>query len=126
MDRLTPEAAHRKCLGACQLALSCDPIVLFEGVPDLVLIFTILSSGHSFCDQVRSWGRVKLSPPRTFGVKIHKLANLEFVCHARIEPSVCYTPEARCVGGLVLSLICDAAPSAYGPQSLPARAGRPL
>ena len=24
---------------------------------------------------------------------------------ARIEPSVCYTPETRCVGGLVLSLI---------------------
>ena len=124
---MTPERFTSKRLGACQLALSRDPIVLFEGVPDVVLKFTILSSGPSLCDQIRSRGRVTLSPPRSLGIKIHKLAKLN-LCSVtvRIEPSVCYTPEARCVGGLMLSLICDAAPSPYGPQSLPARAGRPL
>ena len=50
------------CLGARQLALSCDPIVLFEGVPDLVLTFTILCSGQSSCDQVRSWYHIELRP----------------------------------------------------------------
>ena len=58
-------------------ALSCDPIVLFEGVPDLVLTLTILCSGQSSCDQVRSWYHVELRPH--LGVKIHKLANPEFV-----------------------------------------------
>ena len=66
-----------KRLGARQVALSCDPIILFEGVPDLVLTFTILCSGQSSCDQVRSWYHVELRPH--LGVKIHKLANLEFV-----------------------------------------------
>ena len=77
-----------KRLGACQLALSCDPIVLFEGVPDLVLTFTILCSGQSSCDLVRSWWyRVELWPYRSFGVKIHQLPDLEFVFgHAGIEP----------------------------------------
>ena len=90
LDWLTPEAAPRKRLGARQLALSCDPIVLFEGVPDLVLTFTILCSGQSFCDQIRSRRCVERRPHRSFGVKIHKLANLKFVFgHARIEPSVC-------------------------------------
>jgi hypothetical protein len=68
-----------KRLGARQLALSCDQIVVFEGVPDLVLKFTILRSGQSFCDLVRSWYRVELRPRCSFGVKIHQLANLEFV-----------------------------------------------
>jgi len=45
-------------LGARQVALSCDPIIFFEGVPDLVLKFTIFRSGQSFCDLVRSWYRV--------------------------------------------------------------------
>ena len=58
-----------KCLGVRQLALSCDPIVLFEGVPDLVLTFTILCSGQSFYDQVRSWYHVERRPH--LGVKIH-------------------------------------------------------
>ena len=62
---------------ARQFALSCDPIVLFEGVPDLVLTFTILCSGQSSCDQVRSWYHVELRPH--LGVKIHKLAHPEFV-----------------------------------------------
>ena len=52
-------------------------VVLFEAVPDLVLTLTILCSGQSSCDQVRSWYHVELRPH--LGVKIHKLANLEFV-----------------------------------------------
>src|SRR6478672_9121397 len=44
VDWLTPEAAPSNRLGARQVALPCDPIVLFEGVPDLVLKFTILCS----------------------------------------------------------------------------------
>ena len=76
-----------KRLGASQVALSCDPIVFFEGVPDLVLKFTIFRSGQSFCDLVRSRYRVELRSHRSFGVKVHQLANLEFVfAHAGIEP----------------------------------------
>src|SRR4029077_834720 len=90
VDWLTPEAAHQQALGARQLALSCDPIVLFEGGPDLVPKFTILCSGQSSCDLVRSWWyRVELRPHGSFGVKIHQLPNLEFVfAHAGIEPPV--------------------------------------
>ena len=73
--------------GARQLALSCDPIVLFEVAPDLVLKFTILCSRQSLCDLVRSWYRVELRSHRSFGVKVHQLANLEFVfVHAGIDP----------------------------------------
>ena len=76
-----------KRLGACQLALSCDPIIFFEGVPDLVLKLTIFRSGQSFCDLVQSWYRVELTSQRSLGVKVHQLANLEFVfAHAGIEP----------------------------------------
>ena len=74
-------------LGARQVALSCDPIIFFEGVPDLVLKFTIFRSGQSFCDLVRSWYRIELRSQRSLGVKVHQLANLEFVfAHAGIEP----------------------------------------
>jgi hypothetical protein len=53
--------------------------MLFESVPDLVLTFTILRSGQSFCDLVWSWYRIDLRPPRPFGVEIHKLPDPEFV-----------------------------------------------
>ena len=76
-----------KRLGASQVALSCDPIVFFEGAPDLVLKFTIFRGGQSFCDLVRSRYRVELRSHRSFGLKVHQLANLEFVvAHAGIEP----------------------------------------
>ena len=40
--------------------------------------------------------RVELRLDRSFGVKIHQLANLEFVFgHAWIEPSVANTPEVN-------------------------------
>jgi hypothetical protein len=39
---------------ARQFALSCDPIVVFDGAPDLVLKFTILPRGQTLCDLVRS------------------------------------------------------------------------
>lgn len=40
--------------------------------------------------------RVELRQRRSFGVKMHQLANLEFVFgHAWIEPSVANTPEVK-------------------------------
>jgi hypothetical protein len=87
MSRPANGRLNSKRSGASQVALSCDPIVFFEGVPDLVLKFTILCSGQSFCDLVRSWYHVELRSQRCFGVKVHQLANLEFVFgHAEIEP----------------------------------------
>jgi hypothetical protein len=74
-----PSATKSQGSHACQFALSCDAVVLFEGVPNLVLTLTILCGGQSSCDLVRSWYRVERRPHCSFGVKIHQLANLEFV-----------------------------------------------
>jgi hypothetical protein len=96
MSRPANGRLNSKRSGASQVALSCDPIVFFEGVPDLVLNFTILCSGQSFCDLVRSWYHVELRSQRCFGVKVHQLANLEFVFgHAEIEPPDGHVAELR-------------------------------
>jgi hypothetical protein len=78
VDWMTSEAAPSNRLGARQVALPCDPIVRFKGVPDLVLKFTILRSRQPLCDLAWSWCRC-LQPSRPFGMEMHKLSDLEFV-----------------------------------------------
>ena len=54
-----PSATKSQGSQACQLALSCDAVVLFERAPDLVSKLSIFSSGQSLCDLIRPRRRVR-------------------------------------------------------------------
>jgi len=76
--------SHSQGSHACQLALSCDAVVLFERAPDLVSKLSIFSCGQSLCDLIRP--RCRVDPASTLWVEIQQLPDLEFVFgHDRVR-----------------------------------------